>query len=70
MRTIPRDSGFDSTLACWREGYSFIGNRCERLGTDVFQTRLLLRRAICMRGTSAAEIFYAGDRFTASAQCR
>jgi fatty-acid peroxygenase len=64
MRMIPRDTGLDGTLAFAREGYDFIGNRCERLGLDLFETRLLLRRAICMRGTAAAEIFYAGDHFT------
>jgi fatty-acid peroxygenase len=64
MRTIPRTPAFDSTLALRREGYDFIGNLCERLGTDIFRTRLVLRQAVCMRGTSAAEIFYTGDRFT------
>src|SRR5688572_5911794 len=63
-RPIPRDPGLDHTLALAREGYEFIGNRCARLGTDIFETRLLLRRAVCMRGTAAAEIFYTGDRFT------
>src|SRR5262249_11543739 len=46
------------------EGYGFISNLCERLGTDVFRTRLGLRQAVCMRGAAAAEIFYTGDRFT------
>lgn len=64
MRTIPRDTGLDHTLALAREGYNFISNRCERLSTDIFETRLLLRRAICMRGAATAQIFYAGDRFT------
>jgi fatty-acid peroxygenase len=64
LRTIPRAPGLDHTLALGREGYNFIINRCERLDTDIFETRLLLRRAVCMRGTAAAEIFYAGDRFT------
>jgi fatty-acid peroxygenase len=63
-RPIPRDTGLDQTLALAREGYEFIGNRCERLSTDIFETRLLMRPAICMRGTAAADIFYAGDRFT------
>jgi len=64
MRTIPREVGFDHTLALAREGYNFIANRCDRLRTDVFQARLMLRRVVCMRGREAAEMFYAGDRFT------
>lgn len=63
-RAIPRETGLDRTLAFGREGYNFIANRCERLGTDVFETRLLLRRAICVRGAPAAEMFYSGNRFT------
>jgi fatty-acid peroxygenase len=64
MRTIPRDPAFDSVLALRREGYRFISSRCERLGTEIFQARLLLRQAVCLRGAAAAEVFYAGDRFT------
>jgi len=64
LRTIPREPGLDHTLDLAREGYTFVSNRCERLCTDIFETRLLLHRAVCMRGTAAAEIFYTGDRFT------
>jgi fatty-acid peroxygenase len=61
---IPRDSRLDSTLALLSDGYAFIGRRCERYGTDVFETRLLLRKAICARGEDAARMFYHADRFT------
>jgi fatty-acid peroxygenase len=54
----------DSTLALLREGYAFIPNRCRRHGTDAFETRLMLRKAICMMGEEAAEVFYEPDRFT------
>ncbi|PWS37068.1 cytochrome P450 [Falsiroseomonas bella] len=64
MSSFPRDPAFDSTFALLREGYRFIPARCERLDTDVFETRLMLRRAICMRGEEAARMFYAPDRFT------
>src|SRR5690348_1825865 len=30
-----------------REGYAFISNRCRRFGSDLFQTRLMLTRAVC-----------------------
>lgn len=60
---IPFD-GFDRSLTLLRERYAFIGNGCRRTGSDVFETRLMLRRAICMQGPEAAEIFYHPDRFT------
>lgn len=63
---MPRDPGLDSTLALAREGYLFISNRCERLGTDVFQTRLALEKTICMRGEDAARVFYDTTRFKRS----
>ncbi len=61
---IPDDGGLDSSLALLREGYAFIPRRCERLGTDIFRTRLMGRTAICVRGPAWAEMFYDGDRFT------
>jgi fatty-acid peroxygenase len=64
MKDIPRPPGFDHSLRFLREGYDFVANRCNLLGSDIFETRLGLRRAICMRGAEAAEFFYAGDRFT------
>lgn len=61
---LPSDGAFDSTLALLREGYTFIGARCDRLRTDAFSTRLVLTRAICLRGADAARLFYSSDRFT------
>lgn len=52
----------DDTLALALEGYAFIGNRCRALDTDVFETRLMLQRTICMLGAEAARIFYDGER--------
>ena len=63
-RPIPTDGAVDSTLAILRDGYLFVSNRCDRLGSDIFATRITFRRAICMRGAAAAEIFYGSDRFT------
>lgn len=61
---IPRDSGPDATLALLSEGYDFIPNRCRRHRSDLFATRLMLSRAICMSGAEAASQFYDGHRFT------
>jgi fatty-acid peroxygenase len=55
---IPRDGVFDSTFALKLDPYRFIGERCARLGSEVFETRLLLRRAYCMTGRDAAAVFY------------
>src|SRR3712207_6396944 len=63
-RDIPKDHGFDSTLALLREGYNFIPNRCRELKTDIFETRLMLKRVICMQGEEASKIFYGDQRFT------
>ena len=54
----------DSSLAFLREGYTFISSRCDRLGTDLFRTRIAGRPVYCMRGEEAARIFYDGDRFS------
>jgi len=54
----------DSTLALLREGYAFIPNRCRRYGSDVFETRLMLTRAVCVTGREASEVFYEPVRFT------
>lgn len=64
MPPIPRETGLDHSLALLREGYDFIGNRCARFHSDIFETRLMLRRAACLRGPEAAELFYGDDRFT------
>ncbi|WP_142850052.1 cytochrome P450 [Telmatospirillum sp. J64-1] len=64
MSQIPRDTAFDSTLALLSEAYRFIPNRCRRYRSDLFETRLMLQKAVCMSGEDAARVFYDGDRFT------
>lgn len=54
---------WDSTVPLLRHGYTFIGRECERLGSDVFATRLLGARTICMRGHEAARLLYDEERF-------
>ncbi|MFN7026404.1 MAG: cytochrome P450, partial [Pseudorhizobium sp.] len=58
--TLPTDGAWDATVSLLREGYHFIPNRCRRLGSDIFRTRLTLTDVICMQGPQAAELFY-GD---------
>lgn len=64
MRGIPRDGLPDSSLAFKRLGYEFIGGRCERFRSDIFETHLLGKRWYCVRGADAARMFYEPGRFT------
>ncbi len=61
---IPRDDSFDSTPRLLSEGYEFISNRCRLYRSDIFETRLMLRKATCTMGEDAARMFYYPDRFT------
>ncbi|MBW3632197.1 MAG: cytochrome P450 [Chloroflexi bacterium] len=64
MPAIPSDPNPDSSLALLADGYTFMAKRRRRLGSDIFVTRLMLRKATCIVGDEAAEFFYGGDRFT------
>ena len=64
MDSIPRTRSPDSTLAFLREGYRFVSRRCSRLGSQAFETRLMLRPVVCTRGAEAAGMFYVPGRFT------
>lgn len=60
---IPCEKGIDHTLSLIREGYMYISNRCHSLQTDIFETRLFGKKAICMRGKGAAELIYDEEKF-------
>lgn len=64
LSPMPRDSNIDSTLALLCDGYTFISRRCQLYRSDVFQTRLMLRKVICTMGAEAAGMFYHAGRFT------
>lgn len=51
-------SRFDSSIALLADPYGFISSECRAAGTDLFETRILLQRTICMTGPAAAEVFY------------
>lgn len=61
---LPRARGFDNTFALLAEGYCFMKRRYELLHSNAFATRLMLRRALCVRGEDAARMFYQPGRFT------
>src|SRR5690625_3740145 len=53
----------DHTLNLMREGYMYISNRCHSFQSNIFETRLFGKQAICMRGNEAAELFYDSEKF-------
>lgn len=61
---IPRTRMPETSLSLLRDGYVFISSTCDRLQTDVFRTRLMLKRVFCVRGAEAAELFYGSDLFS------
>lgn len=63
MPQIPSDKSPDSTLSLVFDGYEFISKRCRQLNSEIFETRLLLQKFICLRGEEAARLFYDEDRF-------
>lgn len=62
-KKIPREEGIDHTFNLIREGYMYMINRFQSFQSNIFETRLLGKRAVCMRGKEAAEIFYDPDKF-------
>ncbi|WP_334077774.1 cytochrome P450 [Paenibacillus sanfengchensis] len=61
--SVPHEKTLDSSVALMTEGYEFIFNRRKAFGSDIFETRLLGKPAICMGGKEAARLFYDTDRF-------
>ncbi|MFS0907160.1 cytochrome P450 [Priestia aryabhattai] len=62
-KKIPREEGIDHSLNLIREGYMYILNRRQRFNSDIFETRLLGKKAICMGGKEAAAVFYDTEKF-------
>ena len=60
---IPQEEGIDHSLSLMREGYMYILNRRRSFNSDVFETRLLGKKVICMGGKEAAEVFYDTEKF-------
>lgn len=53
----------DQTLSFLKSPYGFISDQAGKRKTKSFETRLLLRKTICMTGAEAAAIFYNPDLF-------
>jgi fatty-acid peroxygenase len=61
--TIPKYKSLDSSFALLKEGFPFIQKRSKRLGSDIFQIRMLMQNVICMTGEEAAKVFYDPEKF-------
>jgi fatty-acid peroxygenase len=48
----------ESTLALLGKPYEMISATCRLRGTPLFETRLLLQKAVCMSGPEMAQLFY------------
>ncbi|WMJ88809.1 cytochrome P450 [Anaerocolumna sp. MB42-C2] len=64
MGKVPKDKTLDNSMALLMEGYEFIPNRCRKYHSDIFITRLLGEKVICISGVEAAKIFYDNQKFT------
>lgn len=60
---MPQEDGVDHSLSLIREGYMYILNKRRSFNSDIFETRLLGKKAICMGGKEAAELFYNPEKF-------
>ena len=63
---MPKDPGFDKTLSVLKEGYEFVMNRDRDLDTNIFETRILGEKTICLTGSELAELFYDNTCFRRS----
>lgn len=60
----PPIASWECTFPLVRNGYPYISSQCDRLGTNIFRSRLMLKKTYFMRGEEAAELFYDNTFFT------
>ncbi|QUW22820.1 cytochrome P450 [Sporosarcina sp. Marseille-Q4063] len=60
---MPKVKGVDNTFNLLTTGYPYIFEKCKALGTEVFETRLMGKKMICMTGKDAVTLFYDSDLF-------
>jgi hypothetical protein len=63
MSNVARDPLFGGTLAVLIDGYDSIWKRCRRLHTDLFLTRVMGKRTVCIHGRDGAQLFYDESKF-------
>ena len=64
LHGVPHTRYADATWRFLTQGYNFIPRHCAELRSDIFATRLMGRRAICVSGPEAARMFWQPGRFT------
>lgn len=62
--TIPKELCIDQTYRLLQEGYLYIPNRVRKHHTDIFRTRLMGQKVVCLSGKEAASRFYDQNLFT------
>ncbi|MDF2586285.1 MAG: cytochrome [Anaerocolumna sp.] len=60
---VPMDKMLDSSICLLLDGYQFIQKRCRKYQSDLFITRIMGQKVICMSGEEAGKIFYDEKRF-------
>lgn len=63
QKEMPQEEGLDQSLSLLREGYAYIPNRRRSFQSELFETRLMGKPAICMGGKEAAALFYDPKKF-------
>ncbi len=53
----------DSTLGIFTQGYRYFTGKFAKHHSDIYQTRLMLRKTIAVRGREATELFYDQQKF-------
>ncbi|TAA66324.1 cytochrome P450 [Planococcus salinarum] len=62
-KPIPKTKELDSTLSLINEGFDFLPSRRKELDSDIFETRLLGKKSLCIAGEEAAAVFYDNKYF-------
>ncbi|GER67137.1 fatty-acid peroxygenase [Weizmannia acidilactici] len=60
---IPNEKTIDDTIDLLKEGYLYIKNRTDEYRINLFETRLLGQKAVCISGEEAVKIFYDPEKF-------
>lgn len=60
---IPKVEGIEQNLYLLKEGYEYIFNRRKKLQSDLFETRILGKKVVCIGGKEATKIFYDETKF-------
>jgi fatty-acid peroxygenase len=61
---IPKEKCLDNSIKLLSEAYLFIPSRIRKYNSEIFQTRLMGQKVICMSGKKAATLFYDQNWFT------